>query len=308
MAKFGEGLSLETPAEAEARLVGKSVEQKGELIPDGNEVPSAMVVATETPAALALVAESKAAEDSASADALQARIKNGEVGTKAVESTETVPIGEKGKNENPGVADHGQFNKIKDSLHAEAEVALSQGDTPGFQTAYIKMMENEIARSEATIQALDVAFQSGSFQKNFRETHGATQTNEYIKETYEYQKNAATQHISDLREYSIEQVKRDPKAIIQRDGFDEKPNKIALLRGILKEAGNYLKLEKDAGRPEGEMYPNATTKVEGAVSAALRYKDPETMTFLKDTFAGDLSMTNVKLSSELQKQIADLKV
>lgn len=75
MPKFEEALKpvAETPEAEASRLARES-----ELVPRGED---ATVVATETPQAIAEIAEAQRAEDYATADELAARIKSGEVGT-----------------------------------------------------------------------------------------------------------------------------------------------------------------------------------------------------------------------------------
>lgn len=82
MPKFGEtpvGLSLETDEDIAKRL---GLEKPGEL-PKDREIQGEAAVATETPQAIAEEAEAQMAEDHATADALAAKIINGEVGTVA---------------------------------------------------------------------------------------------------------------------------------------------------------------------------------------------------------------------------------
>lgn len=232
-----------------------------------------------------------------------ASLKNGggEVGS-SVEAGE-----EENKDEKRGVA-YTWFNKMKDVFHAEAEVALSQNDMPGFQSAYVKMMENKITELEFRIQGGEADFNDGSFQKNFREYHAASADDAYIQGVYDYQKKTMQDQIQSIREYSIKAVQENPQNIITRDKFRENQDKIGLLAMILKEADGYILLEKNKGAKKGGMYPNAGAQVEGAVAAALRYKDPKVLAYLKNTFNGDLPRTMVTLPAELQEQIVALKV
>lgn len=253
--------------------------------------------------------EAKVAEDRSKAAVLAEQIKSGKIGDSAEDGEKHKSAYETqiSKSENRGNI-YAEFDKNKAFSRGEAEVALSQGDVQGFQEAYIKMTENTIARLEAYIKNVNEDFSDGSFQKNFRENMMQSATDEYVQGNYEYQKKSIQDQIQQMRVDSIELVKSNPAIIIQREKFDEKADKTGMLGRMLKEAGNLLQLEKKAGVKKGAMYPTATAIAEGAISAALRYKDPKVIAYLKDRFDGDLPTTSGVLSPELQKQIHDVKV
>jgi hypothetical protein len=238
----------------------------------------------------------KEVADQESAAALAKKIKSGEIGS--------VPeAGELAKGENSLEA-YQQADRAKETHRGEAEVALSMGDVEGFQKAYTQMSESAITRLELEIQELEQGIAEGKYP----DTAEANKMGAQSLDTAQYQIKKAKEHIEQYREYSIKQVQNNPEGVIRRDGFDRNPNKVGLLGGMLKEAQNYYSLAKKDGRPVDQVYPNATAKLEGAISTALRYRDPEVMQFLQNRFNSDLPMTDVKLSPELQKQIVDLKV
>lgn len=225
--------------------------------------------------------------DQVKADELAGKIKNGEVGVKAVESTEVAQ-------ENPLDAME-KARTDEDINRGAAEFALSQNDIPGFQKAYIKMSESLIAVQEATIANLDKSFASGNFQNR------GPSSDEKVKEIYDYQKNQALKIIQSIKEHSIGQVQKDPESIIQRDEFERSPNAAGLLSKLAGEVESLLKEEDRMGYGRGKTYPHATARLEGYISAALQSKNTEVMRSLPSL------AQRIPLSPELQKQIADLK-
>ena len=270
--------------------------------------PETVVISPEEVAKQRAIDVAQVDADTARAMALAEQIKNGNIGTSAEKSVDTA--GAENKNEVRGAADI-QFKRIIGMLRGEAEVALAEGDMQGFQEVHIKMSENKIAGLEFRAQALDEDFNEGTFEKDLKQSRPSREiTAGYVRGEYEYNKKNLRDQIQTLQEDSVALVKSDPQIVIMREGYDENKNKskVNALRDTLKEAGNYLALEKKNEVEVGAQYPNATAKVEGAVAAALRYKDPEVVAFLKETFDGDMPMTNVTLSPELQQQIHDLKI
>lgn len=290
----------------EPRMSTNVVEDKS-VTKDEKIINHEVVVASQASALeQAIIDEAKAAEDALKATELAEQIKSGNIGVSVEKNVNAA--GAENKNEVRGVADI-QFKRMTEVLRGELEVALAEGDTQGFQEAYIKMTENKIAGLEFRAQALDEDFNDGTFEKDLKQARSSVEmTMGYVRGEYEYNKKNLQDQIQTLKADSIELVKSNPQAVIMREGYDEKRDGVNALRSILKEAGNYLALEKKSGVEFGAQYPNATAKVEGAVVAALRYKDPKVMAFLKETFDGDVPMTNVTLSPELQQQIHDLKV
>ncbi len=249
--------------------------------------------------------EAKVAEDAAKAVTLAEQIKSGNIGGPAEKSADVVEA--RNKNEARGAA-YTQFNKMTDAFRGEAEMALAEGNMQGFQEAYIKMTENKIAELQFRIQGTDEDINDGSYQE--LQAHRPGDSVEKIRGIYEYQKKNLAEQVEQLRSGSIELVKSNPQTIIMREGYDEKRDKVDVLKVLLKEAHSFWMAAKRDGREMSVIYPNATAKVEGAVAAALRYKDPKVMAFLKYTFDDPLGMphTYVVLSPELQQQIHDLKV
>ncbi len=246
----------------------------------------------------------KEAEDATRAVKLAEQIKSGNIG----ESTEKggdVPDAEN-KDKVRGVA-YAEFQRMTDMLRGESEVALAEGDMQGFQEAYIKMTEIKIAELQFRIQGTDEDINDGSYQE--LQKHRPELSMERIRGIYEYQKKNLLDQIETLRSSSIELVKSNPKTVIMRE-YDEKQDKVNVLKTLLKEAHSFWMAARKDGREMSVAYPNAGAKVEGAVATALRYKDPKVIAFLKYTFADPLGMlhTYVVLSPELQQQIRDLKV